>query len=85
MYITGLDFADDIILLSDDAVNVQKQLDSVEVMARRVGFKINRARTESIMAGNWSSSLELRVSTGTIKKSSGLKLLKTMAALLALD
>jgi Reverse transcriptase (RNA-dependent DNA polymerase) len=33
-YITDLDFADDIMLISDDAINSQKQLDSVDIMAR---------------------------------------------------
>jgi hypothetical protein len=65
-YITDLDFADDIMLISDDATNSQKQLDSVDIMARRVGLKINRAKTEFMMVGNWSSPIELRVSTGTI-------------------
>jgi hypothetical protein len=45
-YLTDLDFADDIMLISDDASNSQKQLDSVDIMARRVGLKINRAKTE---------------------------------------
>jgi hypothetical protein len=45
-------------LISDDAINSQKQLDAVDIMARKVGLKINRARTES--------PIELRVSTGTI-------------------
>jgi hypothetical protein len=46
-------------LISDDAINSQKQLDSVDIMARRVGLKINRV-------GNWASPIELRVSTGRI-------------------
>jgi hypothetical protein len=37
-------------------------------MARRVGVKIRRAETEFMMAGKWSSSLEVRVSTGTINR-----------------
>jgi hypothetical protein len=68
-YITDLDFSDDIILISDDAINSQKQLDSVDKMARKVGLKINRAKTEFVMVGNWASPIELRVSTGTIKLS----------------
>jgi hypothetical protein len=43
-YITDLDFADDIMLISDDAINSQKQLDSVDIMARKVVLKINRAK-----------------------------------------
>jgi hypothetical protein len=34
-YITDLDFADEIMLISDDGENAQKQLDSVTAMARR--------------------------------------------------
>jgi diphthamide synthase (EF-2-diphthine--ammonia ligase) len=65
-YLTGLDFADDIMLVSDGAINSQKQLDSVDIMARRVNLKIKRAKTEFMMFGNWASPRELRVSTGTI-------------------
>jgi hypothetical protein len=63
---TNLDFDDDIMLISDNAINSQKQLDSVYVMARKVGSKINRAKTEFMMVGNWASPIELRVSTSTI-------------------
>jgi hypothetical protein len=35
-------------------------------MARRVGSKINRAKTEIMMIGSWASPIELRVTTGTI-------------------
>jgi hypothetical protein len=53
-------------LISDNTINSQKQLDSVDIMARKVGLKINRAMTELMMVGNWASLIELRVSTGTI-------------------
>jgi hypothetical protein len=53
-------------LISDDAIKSQKQLDSVDITARKVGLKINRAKTEFMMVGNWASSIELRVSTVTI-------------------
>jgi hypothetical protein len=36
-------------------------------MARRVGLKISRERTEFIMVGNWAFPVELCISTGTIK------------------
>jgi hypothetical protein len=65
-YITDLDVVDDIMLTSDDAINSQKQLDSIEIMARKVGLKISRAKTEFVMVENWTSLIELRVSTGTI-------------------
>jgi hypothetical protein len=38
-------------------------------MARKVGLKINRAKTEFMMVENWASHIELRVSTGTANKS----------------
>jgi hypothetical protein len=50
--ITDLDFADEIMLISDDAIKSQKQLDSVDNMARKVGLKINTAMTEFMMVGN---------------------------------
>jgi hypothetical protein len=46
-------------LVSDDVINSQKQLDSVDIMARR-------AKTKFLMIGNWASHIELRVCTGTI-------------------
>jgi hypothetical protein len=52
-------------LVSDYAINSQKQLDSVDIVARKGGLKINRAKTEFMMVGNWASPIELRVSTGT--------------------
>jgi hypothetical protein len=64
--ITDLDFADDIMLISIDGVKSLKQLDSVDIMARKVGLMINRAKTEFMMVGNWASSIELRVSIGTV-------------------
>jgi hypothetical protein len=65
-YITDLDFADDIMLVSDDAINSYKQLDAVDIMPRRVGLKINKAKTEFMMIANWASPIELRVSTSKI-------------------
>jgi hypothetical protein len=53
-------------LVSDDAINTQKQLDSVYIMACRVGLKMNTVKTEFMMVGNWASPIEFRVSTGTI-------------------
>jgi hypothetical protein len=48
-------------LVSHDAINSQKQLESADIMARRVGSEINRAKIEFMMVGQW----ELRVSTRT--------------------
>jgi hypothetical protein len=54
------------VLASDDASNFLNQLESVDIMVRRVGFKINRAKTEYMMVGNRTSRIELPVSTCTI-------------------
>jgi hypothetical protein len=56
-YTADLDFADDIMLTSDDAINSQKQLDSVDIMAGKVELKVNRAKTEFMMVGNWASPI----------------------------
>jgi hypothetical protein len=79
-YITDLDFADDIMQVSDDAINSQKQLDSVDIKARRVDMKINRVKTEFMMLGNWASPIELRVSTGKKKSSQKLQVFRILAA-----
>jgi hypothetical protein len=55
-YVTDLDFADEIMLASDDAINSQKQLNSVNIMARLVGSKINR-----------KSPIQLRVSANLVE------------------
>jgi selenocysteine-specific translation elongation factor len=55
-------------LPADYADKAPKQLVSVDVIARRVGLKINSAKTEFMMVGNWLSSKELRVSTRLLIK-----------------
>jgi hypothetical protein len=55
-------------LISDNAVKAQKQLHSIDIMARRVGLNINRAKAEFMMMKNWSSSQDIRVSIGTINQ-----------------
>jgi hypothetical protein len=39
-------------LISDDAMNSQKQLDSVDIMARKVGLEIYSAKAEFMMVEN---------------------------------
>jgi hypothetical protein len=65
-YITDLDFTEDIMLVSDNSINSQKQLNSVDLTARRVGLKINIAKTAFVVVGNWTTPIELCVSIGTI-------------------
>jgi hypothetical protein len=50
-------------------------------MTRRVGLKINKAKTEFMMVGNWSYSLELRVSTGTFDQTSSTEDLGSLTTL----
>jgi hypothetical protein len=50
-----------ILLISDDEVNAQKQLDSEDVIARRAGLKIVRAKTKFMMVG--IKSLKFRTSS----------------------
>jgi hypothetical protein len=53
-------------LVSDDAIDSHKQFDSADIIARRVGFKISRAKTKLMIIENWASPLKIRISTGTI-------------------
>jgi hypothetical protein len=47
--------------LHASAANAQIWLDSIKIMARRVGLEISKTKTEFMLVGNWSSSLELRI------------------------
>jgi hypothetical protein len=46
-------------------------------MARRVGLRIKRAKNESMMVGDWSSSLKLRVSIRTTIQGQDFKYLES--------
>jgi hypothetical protein len=48
VYVTDLDFADDIALLSSSAANMQIMILSIELRALKVGLKINGPKTEFI-------------------------------------
>ena len=62
-YLTDLDFADDIALISSDEKKVQSMLLSVEKWALKVGLKINASKTEYLLSGDWS---KLKLNSGTI-------------------
>ena len=54
-YLTDLDYADDIALLSNSIPNAQEMLLSIETWAARVGLKINHGKSEYMLVGNWNS------------------------------
>ncbi|EPB78671.1 hypothetical protein ANCCEY_02190 [Ancylostoma ceylanicum] len=45
-HLTHLQFADDLVLLGEDADTVQKMLSELEKEGRKVGLKINRSKTK---------------------------------------
>ena len=67
-YVTDLDFADDIALLSGTMANAQTLLTAVEENAAAVGLHINMKKTEYIRIGDFSGDTHptLRVSGGEI-------------------
>jgi Reverse transcriptase (RNA-dependent DNA polymerase) len=67
-YITDLDFADDIMLTSDNIKNAQSMLSSIEHHAQLVGLNINLKKTEYILVGDFTESIELSLSSGLIKQ-----------------
>jgi hypothetical protein len=68
LYLTDLDYADDIALLSSNFEDAQKLLTRVEEEALKVGLKINRGKTEYMLGGVWGEAGEIRRKTS--KKSS---------------
>ena len=52
LYLTDLDFADDIAVLSSTAVNMQTMILSIEHWALKVGLKINGPKTEFMVSGH---------------------------------
>ena len=54
-YLTDLDYADDIALLSNSIPNGQAMLLSIETWAAKVGLKINHSKTEYMLVGNWEA------------------------------
>jgi hypothetical protein len=69
-YLSDLDFADDIMLTSDNLKNMQKMLLSVEKWALKVGLKINVAKTEYMLFGDWAKELSRKKGV-SIKTSAG--------------
>jgi hypothetical protein len=67
-YLTDLDFADDIMLVSDNIKNAQSMLSSIEYHAQLVGLSINLKKTEYILIGEFKESVDLSLNSGLIKQ-----------------
>jgi len=67
-HITDLDFADDIMLVSDNIKNAQSMLSSIEHHAHLVGLNINLKKTEYLLVGKFTESVELSLTSGLIKQ-----------------
>ena len=68
-YVTDLDFADDIALISNCVKNAQKMLLSVEKWALTVGLIINSTKTVFLLSGKWrTSSIKIKLSFGYVLK-----------------
>jgi hypothetical protein len=70
LYITDLDFADDIVLFGSSISYAQKLLNNLEKAALKVGLKINDKKTEYILVGDWGKRVQksIKVSSGTLKR-----------------
>ena len=70
MYITDLDFADDIVLFGSSISNAQKLINNLEKAALKVGLKMNEKETEYILVGDWGKRKQknIKVSSGKLKR-----------------
>jgi hypothetical protein len=57
LYITDLDFADDIMLTADCAI---------KVWALKLGLKTNLLKTEFLLVGSWNEAVTLHLSSGAL-------------------
>jgi hypothetical protein len=60
-YNTDLNFADDIVLLSDNIDNVQTILHNVEREAALIGLNLNKKKTEYLLAGSWTDIDNIKI------------------------
>ena len=69
-YLTGLDFADDIVLFGSSIPKAQILLSNLEKAALKVGLKINQGKTEYILVGDWGSKKQrgIKVCGGFLKR-----------------
>jgi hypothetical protein len=70
LYITDLDFADDLVLLGSTIPKAQKLLNSLEKAALKVGLRINQSKTEYILVCDWGDKKprDIKISTGSLKR-----------------
>ena len=66
-YLTDLDFADDIALVSHTLANAQVLLQHLEAAAATVGLFINRAKTKALVIGDKAGAGSISLSDGTIE------------------
>ena len=55
-------------LISDNIVNVQTMLSSIESIAAEIGLRINVSKTEFLLVGIWKEAVTISLSSGPIKK-----------------
>jgi hypothetical protein len=70
VYLTDLDFADDIVLFGSTIHNAQKLLTNLEKMALTVGLRINLSKTEYILVGEWGNckQRDIKIKSGILKR-----------------
>ena len=70
IYLTDLDFADDIVLFGSSIANAQKLVTSLEKAALKVGLRINQTKTEYILIGDWGKRKQknIKVCGGPLKR-----------------
>ena len=76
--VSGLDFADDIALLSHNNVDAQSLLTAVEQEVLPAGLKINRKKTEYMLVGDFKSDPGLTVIEGPIARVDDFKYLGSL-------
>ena len=67
--LTGLDFADDIVLFSPTIIGAQKLLSNLERVALTVGQKINQLKSEYMLVGDWGEKKQrvIKIKAGALK------------------
>jgi len=66
VFLTDLDFADDIALLSDTVRNAQVLLSALECAAKEVGLLINKSKTETLVINTCTTNDILSLSSGPV-------------------
>ena len=66
-YLTDLDFADDIALISHTIANAQSLLQQLETAAATVGLHLNRAKTKALVTGDKAGAGPISLSVGAIE------------------